>query len=181
MLASYFREWTKVHSCVLFGADMASKKIKDTAVEILSDYLPENGYELYNIKYTKEAGDWFLKVFIDKEGIPEGDYISTDDCEKVSRYLSDRLDEHADIASQKYYLVVSSPGMDRELFLPEHFDRFSGREADLKLYSAVDGEKELSGILMGMEDGNVIIDRTSGGKVSIPLDRIAKANLAVVF
>ncbi|MDD5986327.1 MAG: ribosome maturation factor RimP [Eubacteriales bacterium] len=159
---------------------MTGKKRKETARALLEEFLPAHGYELYNIKYVKDAGDWCLQVYIDKAGIPEGEYIGTADCELVSRYLSDRMDEEEG-GGEKYYLIVSSPGLDRELFLPEHYERFKGKQADLKLYQPLDGDKEIHGVLGGIEDGAVIVERSDKETLKIPLEKIAKANLAVVF
>ena len=93
---------------------MAKKKIKDIVAEELEDFLKENGYELYNVEFVKEGKDWFLRVYIDKvpaaDAPEEENYISTDDCETISRYLSERLDE-TDPIPQNYYLEVSSPGL----------------------------------------------------------------------
>lgn len=130
-----------LHLCK--GAVMAKNNIKETVEEILSEFLRLEGYELYNVQYVKEGKDWFLRVTIDKlHG--ENQYIGTEDCEKVSRYLSEKLDESDPIA-QNYYLEVSSPGMDRELLKKEHFERYMGRIVDVSLYKGIDGNKVLTG------------------------------------
>ncbi len=95
---------------------MAKKKISELVKELTGDFLLENGLELYHCEFVKEGRDWFLRVYIDKHD-PDS-YVSTDYCEMVSRFLSDRLDEEDPIA-QNYYLEVSSPGMDRILYEPE--------------------------------------------------------------
>lgn len=159
---------------------MAKTKIKDIVSEMLEGFLDEHGYELYNVEFVKEAKDWFLRVYIDKKNAGETDFISTEDCETVSRYLSEKLDA-ADPVQQNYYLEVSSPGMDRELFLPEHFEKYSGRAVDVKLYTPVDGKKELTGILAGMKDGNIMIELEGGEIISLPADRTAKVKLAVII
>ena len=83
---------------------MAKKKISELVKELTGDFLLENGLELYHCEFVKEGRDWFLRVYIDKHD-PDS-YVSTDDCEMVSRFLSDRLDEEDPIA-QNYYLEVS--------------------------------------------------------------------------
>ena len=101
---------------------MAKKKITEIVEEITAEFLAENGLELYNSEFVKEGKDWFLRLYIDRltgEDTAEAEeeneqYVSTDDCEKVSRYLSDELDR-LDPIEQNYYLEVSSPGLDREL------------------------------------------------------------------
>ena len=160
-------------------AIMAKKKITDVVAELSGDFLAENGYELYNTEFVKEGRDWFLRVYIDKLE-PEA-YISTEDCEKVSRFLSEKLDE-ADPIEQNYYLEVSSPGMDRPLIKPEHYERYVGEEVEIRLYKAIDGVKNLQGVLerFDKESGEVAV--TMDGKTyELTLADIAKAKLAVVF
>lgn len=155
---------------------MAKKKITDVVAELAGDFLAENGYELYNTEFVKEGRDWFLRVYIDKE-----DYISTEDCEKVSRFLSEKLDE-ADPIEQNYYLEVSSPGMDRPLVRPEHYARYVGEEVEIRLYKAIDGVKNLQGTLERFDPETGAVTVTCDGKAyELTLADIAKANLAVVF
>ncbi|MGI6721825.1 MAG: ribosome maturation factor RimP [Anaerovoracaceae bacterium] len=159
---------------------MAKKNIKKVVSDILAEFLPQNGYELYNVEFVKEAKDWFLRVYIDKAGADDTEFVSTDDCEKVSRYLSAKLDED-DLIKQNYYLEVSSPGMDRELFLPEHYEKYSGRAVDIKLYKALSGKRELTGILSGMKDGVIVIEDEDGKTVELPEAQVAKTRLAVII
>lgn len=152
---------------------MAKKKITSITKEILKDYLPENGYSLYHAEFAKEGRDWFLRIFVDKEEGP----MSTSDCETISRYLSDELDK-ANPIEQNYYLVVSSPGLDRELVTQEHYDRYTGSEVDISLYKAVNGEKTVTGILEGLEDGIVKI-RKDDEITEFMIKEIAKTKLTV--
>ncbi len=158
---------------------MAKKRIKELIEEISAGFLAENGLELYNVEFVKEAKDWFLRVYIDKCEEAE-DYVSTEDCEKVSRFLSDELDR-MDPIEQNYYLEVSSPGMDRQLLTPEHYRRFTGKQVVVKLYSGVRGQKVYEGVLQGLRDGNVVIKDDKDKEWMFPLDQVAKTNLAVVF
>lgn len=159
---------------------MAKKKIKDIIEEISADFLQENSLELYNVEFLKEGRDWFLRVYIDKISEEEEVYVDTDDCEKVSRFLSEQLDE-IDPIEQNYYLEVSSPGMDRELLTPEHYERFAGKLVEVKLYKGVDGKKVYEGILTGLIDGSVVIKDEEDKEWMFPLEQVAKTNLAVVF
>ena len=187
---------------------MGKKKITDVVTELAGEYLSENGYELYNTEFVKEGRDWFLRVYVDliqpaKDSQTDGKeprYISTEDCEKVSRFLSEKLDE-SDPIEQNYYLEVSSPGMDRPLITPEHYERYVGHEVEIKLYKAIDGVKNINGVLESFdkETGAVVVNSLEpvstgkkgkkGGKKAEPeskryeltLTDIAKANLAVVF
>ena len=90
---------------------MAKKKIKDQVSDILAGYLEENGLELWNVEFVKEARDWFLRVYVDKKPGAEQEYVSIEECENVSRFLSEALDEQ-DPIEQNYYLesVLSGTG-----------------------------------------------------------------------
>lgn len=159
---------------------MAKKKISELVKELTGDFLLENGLELYHCEFVKEGRDWFLRVYIDKHD-PDS-YVSTDDCEMVSRFLSDRLDEEDPIA-QNYYLEVSSPGMDRILYEPEHFEKFKGKQVEVKLYKAINGRKVFTGTLMGLGDGFVIVKIDDGEQeeMRFAADQAAAVRLAVVF
>lgn len=159
---------------------MAKVKITEQVSLMVQDFLAENGLELYDVEYVKEGKDWFLRVYIDKVEGAEEEYVSTDDCELVSRFLSDKLDEE-DPITQNYYLEVSSPGMDRAIRNEKEYARYSGRVVDISLYKAVDGQKKFQGILKGLEDGQVIIEDEDGKSHSFPLDTISKTKLAVLF
>lgn len=159
---------------------MAKKKIKEIIEEIAAGFMTENGLELYNVEFSKEGRDWFLRVYIDKQSAEAENYVDTDDCEKVSRFLSEKLDE-LDPIEQNYYLEVSSPGMDRELLEPKHYEKFAGKLVEVKLYKGIDGKKLYEGILVGLVDGNVIIKDENDKELMFPLDQVAKTNLAVVF
>lgn len=161
---------------------MAKKKLKDLIAEELHPFLPDHGFELYHVEFVKEAKDWFLRVYIDKLPDEEGNeaYISTDDCELVSRYLSQRLDE-TDPIEQNYYLEVSSPGLDRELLKEQDYERFAGRAVEIKLYKALDGRKTIEGTLEGLENGMIVVTDEKDQKIQLPMDQVAKTKLAVVF
>lgn len=119
----------------------------------------EHGVLLWDVRFVKEGADWFLRVFIDREE----QSVSIDDCVAVSRKLSDLLDQK-DPIPQSYCLEVSSPGIERELIRPEHFTAFEGAAVVVHLYQAVDGSKEIAGILLGRDEEGTIeiqdIDQT---------------------
>ena len=154
---------------------MAKKRITQITEEILRDYLPENGYSLYHCEFVKEGRDWFLRIYVDNDNGP----MSTSDCENISRYLSDKLDQ-SDPIEQNYYLVVSSPGIDRELFTEDHFRRYTGSDVDISLYKALNGEKTITGRLLSYEDGIIEIQL---GDESIKLEKkdVAKTKLTVII
>ena len=107
-----------------------------------SNFLVENGYELYHTEFIKEGKDWFLRVYVDNSGHNKGN-ISTGDCEKVSRYLSEVLDKE-DPIEQNYYLEVSSPGMDRQLYTDKHMERYIGRKVEVSLYKKFNNSKNIA-------------------------------------
>lgn len=158
---------------------MAKVKVKDLVEELVAPFLEEHGMELYNVEFVKEAKDWFLRVYIDKQEAPEETFISTDDCELVSRFLSEKLDEN-DPIEQNYYLEVSSPGMDRVLLKEKDFVRYAGKQVDINLYQAVNGKKALTGELVGIVDNQLVINDETG-RVEIPMEKVAKTRLAVIF
>lgn len=166
---------------------MAKKKITEIVEEITVDFLAEKGLELYNSEFVKEGKDWFLRVYIDRlpkedaDGNVEEEYVSTDDCEGVSRFLSSELDR-IDPIEQNYYLEVSSPGLDRALIKEKDFIRFSGRMVDISLYKAVDGKKTYQGILKGLtEDNKIVLTDENEKEIEFPREQVAKTRLAVIF
>ncbi len=157
---------------------MAKKKITETVEGMLAGFLEKEGYELYHSEFVKEGKDWFLRVYVDK--VSRDEYIGTEDCEKVSRFLSEKLDEENPI-EQNYYLEVSSPGMDRPLIKREHYERYAGSQVEVRLYKGKDGTKNISGVLEGISGDIVTIVDEECKKWELQLSEIAKANLAVVF
>ncbi|MDD6816869.1 MAG: ribosome maturation factor RimP [Firmicutes bacterium] len=158
----------------------AKVKVTDLVEEIAAPFLDENGLELYHTEFLKEGRDWFLRVYIDKKEGQEEEYVSTDDCEKVSRFLSDELDR-IDPIEQNYYLEVSSPGLDRELLRDRDFVRFAGRLVDLSLYKAVNGKKAYQGVLVGLTDDQIVIKDETDAELRFDRAQVAKTRLAVVF
>ena len=161
---------------------MAKKKIKDTAAELLSDFLEEHGLSLFNIEYVKEGKERYLRVYIDKQDSADGseNYVGIEDCELVSRYLSDRLDEE-DPIEDNYILEVSSPGLDRPLIKDEDYVKYAGRLVDINLYKPIGGIKQMCAELAGLSDGIVSVKNESGGITEIPQEQISKIKLAVIL
>lgn len=158
---------------------MAKIKIKELVADELAEFLQKNGYELYNVEFIKEGKDWFLRVYIDRSSETDGG-ISTDDCEKVSRYLSPILDELNPI-EQNYYLEVSSPGMDRALIKDSDYVRYAGRFVDVTLYQGINGKKTFFGKLDGIQDGNLVIIDEKENRIELPMEKVARTKLAVIF
>lgn len=146
------------------------KKVTEVCAELALPFVEAAGCSLWDVEYIREAGTWFLRVYIDA---PDG--VNIDQCEAVSRPLSDALDE-ADPIEGSYVLEVGSAGADRALRKPEHFAAFPGSAVDVKLYRPRDGRKEFTGALKGYENGDVTItvgdEDITFGKQEIALVRL---------
>ena len=149
-------------------------KVTELTAGLAAPIVEAAGCSLWDVEYVREAGEWFLRIYIDKEG-----GVSIEDCEAVSRPLSDALDE-ADPIEGSYTLEVSSAGADRVLKKPEHFAQFTGSEVDVKLYRAREGRKELTGVLKGYDNGNVTVE-LPGGDVTLEKKDVAQVRLHVSF
>ncbi len=130
----------------LEGEKMAGNTAQQVE-KLIAPTVTDLGYDLWDVRFLKEGASWYLRVFIDKE-----DGIWIDDCTAVSHAIDPVLDE-ADIIDKSYYLEVCSPGLERELIRPEHFEKMRGREVVVHLYRPIDGEKEHSGVLLGFDGG----------------------------
>ena len=145
-------------------------KVTEAVAALALPAVEAAGCTLWDVEYVKEAGVWFLRLYIDKEG-----GVSIDDCEAVSRPVSDLLDE-ADPIEGSYTFEVSSAGADRALKKPEHFEKFRGEEVEVKLYRPREGRKEFVGRLQNYQDGAVTLeingDETVFTKQEIALVRL---------
>lgn len=135
-----------VHSFLLYEKERVTPMTKRETYEarteaLLQPLMTEHGFELVDVEYVKEAGNWYLRAYIDKPG-----GISVDDCEVISRALSDRLDEE-DYIEESYILEVSSPGLGRPLKKEKDFARSIGKEIEVRTFRAIDGQKEFTGVL----------------------------------
>ena len=145
-------------------------KVTDAVAALALPVVEAAGCSLWDVEYVKEAGTWFLRVYIDKEG-----GVSIDDCEAVSRPLSDALDQ-ADPIEGSYTFEVSSAGADRALKKPEHFVQFQGSEVEVKLYRPREGRKEFVGLLRNYENGAVTLE-IDGAQVLFTRQEIALVRL----
>ena len=149
-------------------------KVTDLVARLAQPLAEAAGCSLWDVEYVKEAGTWYLRIYIDKET-----GVSIDDCEAVSRPLSDALDE-ADPIEGSYTLEVSSAGADRVLKKPEHFQRFCGEEVEVRLYRPADGRKDHVGTLLAYQDGDVTIAAPQGER-TFPKKDVARVRLSVRF
>ena len=145
-------------------------KVTDTVAQLALPFVEAAGCSLWDVEYVKEAGEWFLRIYIDKEG-----GISIEDCEAVSRPLSDKLDE-VDPIEGSYTFEVSSAGADRVLKKPEHFAQFQGSEVEVRLYRARGGRKEFVGLLQSWQDGDVVLE-VGGQPMSFEKKEVAQTRL----
>ncbi len=126
-------------------------KISDKVEALARPVVEEEGCRLWSVEYVKEAGTWYLRVFIDKEG-----GVGIADCEAISRRLDPILDE-ADPVPDSYVFEVGSAGAERELRRPSDFEQFTGSEVEVRLYQPLDGRKTVVGTLEGYCDGNITV------------------------
>ena len=153
------------------------KNIASTVEELIAPVVvDEMGYDIWDVEYVKEGASWYLRITIDSE-----DGIDIDDCEKVHRAV-DPIIEEADPIEDFYYLEVSSPGVERNIRTPEHYEACIGCEVQLKLFSEVNGKKEFIGELAGIsDDADEIVIVLNGEEIKIKRNMISKANVYFDF
>ena len=137
--------------------------------------MEEHGFELVDVEYVKEAGTWYLRAYIDKEG-----GIAVDDCEVISRALSDWLDKE-DFIDDSYILEVSSPGLGRPLKKEKDFVRSMGKDVDVRLYRQLNKQKEFTGALSAYDENTVTLTMEDGSQMIFEKADIALIRLALDF
>ncbi|MDE7057651.1 MAG: ribosome maturation factor RimP [Lachnospiraceae bacterium] len=137
--------------------------------------MEERQFELVDVEFVKEAGNWFLRVYIDKPG-----GITIDDCELISRALSDKLDEE-DFIVESYILEVSSPGLGRPLKKEKDFVRSQGQSVEVKLFRPIEKQKEFTGILKSWDRDTVTLEFEEEAVLTIERANIALIRLAFDF
>lgn len=143
--------------------------------EILAPIIEEHEFELVDVEYVKEGGTWYLRAYIDKPG-----GITIDDCETVSRRLSDILDEK-DYIEDAYILEVSSPGLGRPLRKEKDYKRSLGEEVEIRTYRMIEKRKEFTGILRSYDEKTVTIEEEEGRERTFEKSDIALIRLAFDF
>ena len=149
-------------------------KITEIVAGFAQPVVESFGCELWDVEYVREGSDYFLRLYIDKEG-----GVDISDCEKISRAVDPILDEKDPIA-ESYHFEVCSAGLERALKRPSDFERFMGSAITVKLYRPKNGLKEIPGILRGYEDGCVTVE---AGKETITFTKseVALVRLRVEF
>ena len=150
------------------------KKVTEIVAELAAPVAAEFGCELWDTEYVREAGQWFLRLYLDKDG-----GVDILDCENVSRRVSDLLDE-ADPIEGSYIFEVSSAGAERQLKRPSDFEKFLGSPVLLKTYQNRDGRKEFPGVLKEYDGGAVVLEM---GKQELRFEKneLAMVRLRIVF
>lgn len=141
-------------------------EISDKVEALARPVVEEEGCKLWSVEYIKEAGTWYLRIFIDKDG-----GVGIADCEAISRRLDPILDE-ADPIPESYVFEVGSAGAERELKRPSDFEQFIGSDVEVKLYQPYEGRKTLVGTLEGYNDGNITVSGIELKKEQIALVRL---------
>lgn len=149
-------------------------KITETVMALAKPVVEAEGCELWDVEYVKEAGAWYLRVYIDKAG-----GVSIDDCEAVSRALDPVLDEAGPIPTS-YIFEVSSAGVERELKRPGDFEKFMGSQVEVRHYQPVEGAKSHIGTLRGYADGAVTIEM-NGQEKTYQKAQVAQVRLSVTI
>lgn len=151
-----------------------SAQIKSTVEELVRPFIEENGFELVDVEFIKEGGNWFLRVYVDKDG-----GIDIDDCGRVSEYLSAKLDEK-DPIEQAYFLEVSSPGAERPLKKVQDYHKAVGEHVFVTTYEPIDGLKEFEGKLASFDEETLVIE-IGKKKHTLSFNKVANARLAILF
>ena len=149
------------------------KNIAGVVRDLVQPVADEMGYILWDVEYVKEGAEMVLRITIDKDG--EG--IGIDDCERLHRAIDPLLDE-ADPIENSYRLEVSSPGVERTLSRPEHFQKCLGEQVEVRLYAPINGQTKIVGTLAGADGGTITIE--AGGE-TITLDERQWAKVTTVF
>lgn len=154
---------------------MKRAEVEQRCEKMVQPILDENGFELWDVEYVKEGANYYLRVYADKEG-----GITIDDCVTISRALEVKLDEE-DFIEEAYILEVSSPGLGRPLKRERDFERSIGAEVDVKLYKAVNQQKEFTGILKAYDETTVTLELENEEEQIFERSAIALIRLAFDF
>ena len=147
-----------------------------TAAQLIAPILQENGLELWDVRFEKEGGQWYLRYFIERR---DGN-LTIQDCEKASRAVEKLLDE-ADPIDQSYILEVGSPGIERELVRDEHFSRYIGHMVTLRTIRPVDGRRDFTGTLLSCDGNEIKIKPTDGEELAFERRAVAWCRLYAQF
>lgn len=156
------------------GSMSRREEYEQKAEALLTPIVNANGFELVDVEYVKEAGNWYLRGYIDKPG-----GITVNDCEAVSRAFSDRLDEE-DFIEESYIMEISSPGLDRPLKKEKDYARSMGKLVEIRTYRPIEKRKEFCGVLTAYDSNSVTIEE-EGTAHTFEKKEIALIRLAIDF
>lgn len=151
---------------------MRGKKTDELVYELVQPLTQRRGWELVDIEFVKEGGNWHLRIYIDKDG-----GVDLTDCEELSQEISEVLDKKDPIA-HPYFLEVSSPGIERPLKTEHDFQRFHGRRVVVHTYQQIEGQKQINGELGIVDEKNLELRCDKGKVIYIPREKIAQVRLA---
>ena len=155
---------------------MSKKEVYEQKAEaLLLPIMEVHGFELVDVEYVKEGGNWYLRAYIDKDV-----GITVDDCEVVSRAFSDRLDEE-DFIEDSYILEVSSPGLGRPLKKEKDYIRSMGKKLEIRTFRTIDRQKEFYGVLKAYDENSVTIELEDGNEMTFQKTELALIRLAFDF
>lgn len=154
---------------------MGSNNYELKTEELLKDYINELNLELVDIEFVKEGRQWYLRIYIDKQG-----GVDIEDCEKVSRYVDPILDEK-DFITQEYVLEVSSPGLTRPLKKDKDFKRHIGDYVEIKLFKSYEGYKDFVGLLTNYDADSITLKFEEEEFITFDRNNIKVAKLAILF
>lgn len=154
-----------------------ANKTEEIVEPLVLEVLTEE-YELVDTEYVKEGADWYLRILVDKKSKDEK--ICLEDCQKLSRLISEMLDIKDPITEQ-YFLEISSPGIDRALRNKRDFVREKGKDVEIKLYKPMNGQKEFEGTLMGLTEDDIVQLEFNNRIIEINRKDISIIRLKVIF
>lgn len=153
---------------------MSKAKVEDVVYEICKPVVDKHKFELVEVEYKKEGGEWYLRIYIDKEG-----GITIDDCQAVSEEVSELLDQ-ADPIDSSYIFEVSSPGIDRPLKTERDYQKSMGKLVEAKLFAPLEGKKVIEGLLSGYTEDTVELDQ-NGTKIVLEKKQVAIIKPVIIF
>lgn len=140
---------------------MAKLNTVERVEEIIKPIADEMGYDLWDVRFAKEGADWYLRIFIDKDG-----GVDINDCVDYTHAITKPLDD-ADPISQSYMLEVSSPGVERELVKDGHFEKYIGSPVIMRTIRAIDGVRDFSGVLVEYKDREITVELVDGSIIRV--------------
>lgn len=170
------REWDESSALLICKEIFMSKKITSRVEEMITPFLLENALRVYDTVFVKEGNSKILRLYIDKK---DG-YVNIGECEMVSMKLSELLDAD-DFIPEAYVLEVSSPGIERVLKYDWHFEESLGKEVDVKLYSAINSKKQLTGVLKAGGENKPLIIESDGEEIEIEASKVAEVKIHFEF